>query len=410
MKALVSPAWRCATALLLLAAGPAIAQNRPVATGAEIGRGDVSSLTTVRIGVREDSRPFAWRDLRPETAEGDDPKHMIFRGFLVELCTKAAIHAEYRPELVPVTAKERRKFLGTLDPEAASDLSSDVVVVPDFDVLCDPTTVSLSRMYRLGVDEKFVFSPILFVANSSFVRPNPIALAAADAAGKWLAPAAGEEGDAGDFEFARTKEKQEWLAKHGKKLDCVPGKKPDGPELTAGFVTGTTAEDAARAAIDLGRLDPAKQYCLYSFESHRDGMEAICRGIIGYYSGDIDIISAYETEIAAAPDKACKLVYTRDFLIYEPYALLVGEGLDGFRPKFIRELYRLFADDTVKDAFAAYFPARRASTALTMLFQINGIPMGTIPARPAGAASGAEPTGADRAAPTTDRTAQTVER
>ena len=348
-----------------LAIGPALGQGPPPASGGEIATTDVMNLKTVTIGVREDTRPFAWRDLRPEHDGGEAPKHEIFRGFLVDLCVKAAIHAGYRPKLVPVTAEARRKFLDERDPYERDDAGDEAIDVPRFHVLCDPTTISLSRMYRLGDDEEFVFSPIVYVANSSFVEVDQYALKKAKEEGKW--PAA-EEAAADESAVAGSLPET-----------CIPGSKPNGASVKAGFVTGTTAKAALEAAIDLGSLGRVKEYCPYAFKSHRDGMEAVCSGSIRYYFGDLDIISEYEKEISAVPKKSCKIKYTREFLIYEPYAILVGAGDDGFRPKFMRELYRLFSDGTVERAFTANFPDRRASSALSMLFQINGIPMGTLP-------------------------------
>jgi ABC-type amino acid transport substrate-binding protein len=343
---------------------------------------------SVRIGVRVDAMPFAWRDLKPEregAADGDAKPHLVFRGFLVDLCKTAAIHARFRPEMVEVTADRRREFLRGLEPVGsgwppAGEDGGRTAEDPGFDLLCDPTTLSLSRMYLMSEDERFVFSPIVFVANSSFVTPNPVALEEARKAGKWAArPAAADEASPVDSEAVD--EPPVAPADAAGKDECYPGGSPTGPTFVAGYVTGTTARDAVTAAVDLGRFArPAKEYCARSFPSHRDGMTAICSGAINYYFGDIDIIAAYEKEIDALPGKSCDLEYTRDFLIYEPYAVLVGEGKNGFRQKFVRELYRLFSDGTVQDVFDAYFPDRRSSAALDMLFRINGVPFGSLPA------------------------------
>lgn len=311
----------------------------------------------VRIAVRVDAMPFAWRELRPGregTAEiaadpglAADPDHLVFDGFLYTLCIRAALHAGFSPELVPITAAARRAFLAGLEPGGTG--APPAPEVPAFDLLCDPTTLSLARMYRIEESERFVFSPIVFVANSSYVRPTgPV-----DVSGIEVDPAA-----------CRVHEDIEG----------------DG-RVVAGYVAGTTAEDGFLAAFERRALGPeVRSYCPVEFHSHRDGMAAICSGRLHAYFGDIDIISAYEREIAARPGRPCRLAYTRDFLIYEPYALLVGEGPDGFRPRFVRELYRLFSDGTVSDAFARYFPERRQSAALSMLFRINGVPMGRLPA------------------------------
>jgi ABC-type amino acid transport substrate-binding protein len=304
----------------------------------------------VRIGVRVDAMPFAWRELRPRR-EDNIPQpgdHLVFRGVLVDLCTRAALHAGFSPELVPVDATQRSRFLERLALKPDDNTRNGNDDWPPFQLLCDPTTVSLSRMYRIEESEDFLFSPIVFVANSSYVQPTvPV-------------DATSSEATLGEC----------------KVHEDVAGEK----RIVAGFVAGTTAHDGFQAAFDRRVLGPdVRTYCPQAFVSHLDGMDAVCGGKLHAYFGDIDIISAYEREINARPGRTCRLTYTRTFLIYEPYALLIGRGTDGFRPKFVRELYRLFSDGTVSDSYARYFSDRRPSAALSMLFRINGVPMGRLP-------------------------------
>jgi ABC-type amino acid transport substrate-binding protein len=316
-----------------------------------------SGWPKVLIAVRVDAMPFAWRDPRPEQAriqqnaqqdaQQASDSHRVFRGFLVELCNQAAIHAGFSPELVAITASQRSAFLNNFTPSNwKTQTSSDSY--PAFDVLCDPTTISLSRMYRIHEGEDYVFSPILFVANSSFVR-------------------AGRKASQGAIEPPAE--------------DCIQVTAGVSDKVVAGFVVGTTAERAFSAARERRALGGNfGQYCSKTYDSHQQGMEDICAGKIGAYFGDIDIIRAYQREIASQPGGDCPLEYTRDFLIYEPYALLVGRGKREFRAKFMRELYRLFSDGTVEDAYRRHFPDQRPSAALSMLFRINGVPMGQLPA------------------------------
>jgi hypothetical protein len=345
---------------------------------------------TVKIGVRIDARPFAWREDRPEQPEGDSAGtgaegdadatgyHSIYRGFLVKLCTHAVRDAGFRFELVDVSAEERKGFLELLKPKGEGTAASetDDGETPEagagangqaleIDLLCDPTTISLSRMYLMQDSEAWIFSPIVFVSNSSFVE--------------WTAPL-GRASPIPGTDSQHTGSTNPGTAPP----DCGGGAPVDGmPQPFAGYVTGTTALDALRAAQDLGVIAEDVRAC--EFTNHRDGMEAICRGGIRYYFGDVDIISSYQ-RLFDPPEKSstdrvrlrCDLTYNRNFLTYEPYAFLVGKGPEGegFRHKFVRELYRLFSDGTVEREYDVAFENRSKSAALSMLFLINGVPFG----------------------------------
>ena len=109
---------------------------------------NVASLSLVLMGVRVDAKPFAWQD----------PASGSFLGFLVDLCTDAVTRAGYPFEQVPITAAERIEVL-------KGDRG-------DIDVLCDPTTITLSRMRAfagLKPPGSVAFSPIVFVANGTYM-------------------------------------------------------------------------------------------------------------------------------------------------------------------------------------------------------------------------------------------------
>lgn len=93
---------------------------------------DVSSATQraeeVTIGVRDDARPFIWWD--PDTKE--------YLGFFWDVCTEAVQRAGYRFHEVKVEAGKRADFL--------------ITGAGDFDLLCDPTTITLKRMQNFAYD------------------------------------------------------------------------------------------------------------------------------------------------------------------------------------------------------------------------------------------------------------------
>lgn len=113
-----------------------------------------SETSVLRIGMRVDAKPFAWRNTEAEP----------FQGFLVDLCREAVVRTGQHYEEVPISARDR------FDPDLALDL------------VCDPTTITRARAARHD------FTPLIFIANGGFVtnpsaRPlSPEARSAADCA------------------------------------------------------------------------------------------------------------------------------------------------------------------------------------------------------------------------------------
>ncbi|MGY6694830.1 MAG: transporter substrate-binding domain-containing protein [Roseinatronobacter sp.] len=113
-----------------------------------------SETSVLRIGMRVDAKPFAWRNTEAEP----------FQGFLVDLCREAVVRTGQNYEEVPISARDR------FDPDLALDL------------VCDPTTITRARAARHD------FTPLIFIANGGFVtnpsaRPlSPEARSAADCA------------------------------------------------------------------------------------------------------------------------------------------------------------------------------------------------------------------------------------
>ncbi|QFU10376.1 Bacterial extracellular solute-binding proteins, family 3 [Rhodobacteraceae bacterium THAF1] len=302
---------------------------------------DAPEEKIIRIGVRVDTRPFAWQD--PTTGD--------FRGFLADLCTAAVTRAGFPFRLVPVDATERLRFLKERDHA--------------YDVLCDPTTISLGRLQSFArgpFPDRLRFSPIVFVANGVWVRN-------ADAK---ITPLAAPPDD----------------------TDCVPKlTNPEpGPEgntaardyLTAGFVVGTTAEALLNRLLRENALPVTdrQSICPVAQASHVEGITAFCKGTLAFYFGDLDIVRETASDLVnRGIVESCGFDHAPTPISYEPYALIVTDRTDGFRPLFVAALYAVFADristsSTAEHFFDRYFEDLERSPFLDALFRINRLPPG----------------------------------
>ncbi|ARE40439.1 hypothetical protein RGUI_2298 [Rhodovulum sp. P5] len=286
----------------------------------------------VTIGVRVDAGPFAAQDASTGS----------FVGFLVDLCTDAVTRAGYPFRQVPVTADERIGVLrGTRD---------------DIDLLCDPTTITLGRLRDFAGLEpagRLSFSPIVFVANGSYLK--------ADGKKAAEAPPAAE------------------TAASPRPACIFAEPAPDGAKprhVDAGYVVGTTIGPVLRDAIRRGLLDlqPGEGICPREFPRHGDAAAAFCRGDLGYYFGDADII-ANSVQKTGRAEGCVKAALARP-ISYEPYALVISGQVPGFREDVIRALYEIFSDGTAFDRFNGHFEGRKMSPFLNTLFRINQIPAG----------------------------------
>ena len=304
---------------------------------------------TVVIGVREDAPPFAWQD--EETS--------AFRGYLNDLCVEGATRAGFHFQQVRVTAGQRTGVIAG-NPTIEADEGEATL-----DLLCDPTTISLSRLQRLiqSGGETLTFSPIVFVANGSYVSKDNLA-PTADLAIR------NRDGEA---EFEKRTGANLWVA------DCVCLPSKDDPScqrdvgyFRAAYVTGTTAKHNIRQAVTRDRLGIAgTRVCPVEMPSHRAMVRALCAGEtpdVQYAFGDTDIAQFFGKQ------SACEMRPADHPLSYEPYALLVSDHTPGFRPRFIAALYEMFSDQTVAGRFGTYFPGLTKSSALAMLFRINSVP------------------------------------
>lgn len=305
----------------------------------------------VRIAVRADVPPFVWKD----AASGE------FNGFFWDICTTAVIRAGYRVgRPVEITADQRAAFL-------ASGQGG-------FDMLCDPVTITLSRLRSLNDHApNLQFSPILFfAAGSSAVRGGRGI--------RWLAR---EEADAKDCAtFIRE-------AEGGPAKDTAAGWWPPRftPEVLKGmqiwgYVRGTTTERTVRSAAE---AETGTRICLRDFDSHATLAQAFCTGSIFRYFGDIDIVRAsiQTWEKNAGRDCTAEIAPAGPGVVpvadsYEPYALVVAQTADhpNLPSQIALELYGMFSDGTIDRLYAGHFRGIEPIDDLRTLFRINAVPAG----------------------------------
>ena len=326
------------------------------------GAATAAEAETVTIAVRTDARPFAWQ-------AADDSG--TFGGYLVDICIDATTRAGYHFDQVPIDAGERSALLG----------GNFALRGRSVDLLCDPTTITLARLDWLAGQpqtQHAVFSPILFVANGSYVR-NKKADACVVAAGDDGAAAEGDKAEADKDEEGRCDPKSKLGVDRDGLLSDQNCFVPEGQEpskatkyLVAGFVEGSTARGVIERAMrktNLG-LGEDETLCLFEAPSHTKGIELLCRGALHFYFGDTDIIEAYRSRQAGS----CEIDRPKAPLSYEPYALLVPSTDPAFRARFVAAVYEIFTDGTAAGRFAHHFQGLGMSTALRMLFRINSIP------------------------------------
>lgn len=262
---------------------------------------------SVSVAYRIDTPPFSYR-----TNGGE------YSGMLVQLCEEAVQRAGYRiRERIPVTSVDRFKTHS--------------------DLVCDPTTITQSRA------ENMEFSPIVFVANSSFISlKNTAVLTEKDIA---------------------------------KSPDCSSKRvrQPDRPLVGVGLAGSTTANVTLKRATEAKILGDTLDYglCTVLFNNHNEGVEAICDGKISFYFGDMDILRAH---LAIRDD--CSASLRSGFFSYEPYALVIPSEDAAFRRRLVAAIYEIYADGTAVKAYYEAFPGQPMSGPLEMLFRINAIPEG----------------------------------
>jgi polar amino acid transport system substrate-binding protein/glutamate/aspartate transport system substrate-binding protein len=248
----------------------------------------------LRIGFRADARPFSYRD-----------EQGIARGYSVDLCRAVAAEAAAaigRPDLraveVEVTAKDRL----------------EEVQAGKVDVLCEATTVTLSRRERVD------FSLPTFATGATLLYPA---------------------GGATRFE------------------DLV-GKK-------VGVLAGSTTEAGLQRALE--RADIAAE--VVPVPSHTDGIDRLAKGEIAAYFGDGAVL-LYNLLQSPAKDR---LRMSDLVLSFEPYALALPKGDESFRLVADRALAKLSRTGDVALLFERNFGAgAEPSKLVEAIWTLNNIP------------------------------------
>lgn len=124
-------------------------------------RAQTTSFGDIRIGARADARPFVWKEARSGAMPVEGRETGEFLGFFWDICTEAVARAgyDYGGSVEEVDSEKRQAFLQSGEG--------------GYDLLCDPTTITLSRMagFAPGAPAAALeFSPIIFVANGTFVQ------------------------------------------------------------------------------------------------------------------------------------------------------------------------------------------------------------------------------------------------
>jgi ABC-type amino acid transport substrate-binding protein len=266
------------------------------ASGAFAGTIDtIKSSQAIRIGYRDDAPPFSYKE-----AGSAEPT-----GYVVNLCRAVAKKLADQlgvPSLkvvyVPVTAENR----------------FDAVEKHDVDLLCEPTSATLSR--REHVD----FSIATFV----------------DGAGL----------------LSRDRNLHSLVGLTGRKI---------------GVLSGTTTEQVLRDILKSGGI-PAE---IVPAKTHTEGLAMLDSGKISAYFGDRSILM-FLVQNSQAPDK---LAIADQYLTVEPYALAMARNDEDFRLAVDTALSHIYRSDEINTIFDQSFAGKvKPSNMLKALYELSALP------------------------------------
>jgi len=278
--------WLCAAAIaaLTLMAGAASAATLD----------QIAKDKSIRIAYRDDAPPFSYK------GKGGQPT-----GYMIDLCgavVKKLADQLHLPSLsivyVPVTSVDR----------------FDAIAQGKADMLCEPTTQTLSR--REQVD----FSIPTFV----------------DGAGLMI----------------RTD------GPHS--LEGLAGKK-------IGVLAGTTTEQELRNSLKDAAIDAE----VIPASTHEEGLAMLDDGKVSAYFADRAIL-VFLAQQSAAPRK---LLLADNYLTMEPYALALPHGDEAFRLAVDRALSHIYRSGEIAPIFAATFGDKaKPSQIVQTLYVISALP------------------------------------
>jgi ABC-type amino acid transport substrate-binding protein len=247
----------------------------------------------IRIGYRMDAPPFS---------SATDPGQP--RGYSIDICNKVVDGlrtALARPDLaiffVQVTADDR----------FARVESGEV------DLLCEPTTMTLSRRERVD------FSLMTFISGAAIaVRAD------------------GTRREIGD----------------------------GGPRVV-GVLKGTTTEQQLRAFLSERSLDNP----VVLADTHESGLTMLTSKQVDGYFADRELLLSLAANRMGPP-----LLVSGQYITVEPYALAMPRGADKLRLAVDREIARIFRSGEIEAIFTWWFPGAEASPILKTLYFLQAIP------------------------------------
>ncbi|MXN66399.1 transporter substrate-binding domain-containing protein [Stappia sp. GBMRC 2046] len=344
----------------------------------------------VKVAARVDAKPFIWKD--GETGE--------FLGFFWDICTEAVQRADFQFRIQEVKTENRSNLLNN--------------GTEGFDLFCDPTTITLQRMKNFskgGNAPYFEFSPIVFVANGSYVQHDRSAKFSkasgdlpedapdppdCDSIFNWL-KAAKNDTDLKEWKLPseatqnnktlspkETDNEQrsllEWLEDRFAFVLRRPTKETRRKVKHFqiwGYVDGTTIGEAITAFASTKAQEDTK-ICTKASKTHEEAAKRFCDGEFARYFGDVEIVKAAIATQDERIDVDCKVDLTPTAEgTYEPYAfVLSSKSKPDFPERFTIALYSMFQDGTVDRLFNGHFPKAKKSPHLSTLFRINSIPTG----------------------------------
>jgi ABC-type amino acid transport substrate-binding protein len=242
----------------------------------------------IRLGYRADAKPYSYQDANGQPA-----------GYIVDLCTEvaAALGPNIRPQYVRI----------------AADARFESVLNGRVDILCDPSSVTLSR--REIVD----FSLPTFIDGAGVIsRSNSPVRSFEDFAGKRV-----------------------------------------------GVLGGTTSERTLRTSLDELNLKAT----VVPATDHRAGLDLLSDGKVDAYFADRGIVAAMIRE-GDRPG----LEISKQYFSYETYALALPRGDDAFRLFVDRVLAKLYRTGKINSILEKTFGKAPADELLKAMIVINALP------------------------------------
>jgi polar amino acid transport system substrate-binding protein/glutamate/aspartate transport system substrate-binding protein len=254
----------------------------------------VKESNTFRIGYRADAPPFAFKDALGAPA-----------GYAVELCRRVAANVKSALELPDMKVEY---------VEVSADNRFDMVEQAKIDILCGPTSVTLSRRERVD------FSLPTFIDGASVLF---------------------REGGPDSFEG-------------------LAGEK-------VGVRSGTTTQEALVHTLEGLRIDAE----VVPVQTHQDGLARLEAGDISAYFADRAIL-AQLLRGSAAPEK---LKLSGRYFTHEPYALALTRGDSDFRLLVDRTLSDTYRSGDIDAIFVSAFGGSAVPTdILKVMYLISTLP------------------------------------